>query len=205
VSAEAPGGRAHEIVEEYRVRWGGSPVRMGPAARHASRTGGCVPGSPYGVREEDAPPQTREIAMTEAREGDTVRVHYTGTLANGSVFDSSRGREPLEFTLGEGRVIAGFDEAVTGMTPGEERQVTIPADEAYGSHREELVITISRDQFPEGMEPAVGLQLQLGQGGQRLVARITSVAADAVTLDANHPLAGEDLTFDLELIEIGPE
>ena len=140
--------------------------------------------------------------MKSASEGDTVRVHYTGTLSDGSVFDSSRGREPLEFTLGEGRVISGFDDAVTGMSPGEERQVTIPADQAYGGRRDELVFDVPRTQFPEGMEPAVGLEVQLTQGGQRAVARIAEVTEASVTLDANHPLAGRDLTFELELVEI---
>ena len=140
--------------------------------------------------------------MERANEGDTVRVHYTGSLSDGSVFDSSRGREPLEFTLGEGRVISGFDEAVTGMSPGQERQVTIPADQAYGGRRDDLVFAVPRTQFPEGMEPAVGLEVQLTQGGQRAVARIAEVSDESVTLDANHPLAGKDLTFDLELVEI---
>ncbi len=140
--------------------------------------------------------------MERASTGDTVRVHYTGTLADGSVFDSSRGREPLEFTLGEGRVIAGFDSAGSGMSPGEERQVIIPAEEAYGSHRPELVFTVPRDQFPDGMEPAVGLEVQLTQGGQQAIARISEVADGSVTLDANHPLAGRELTFDLQLVEI---
>jgi peptidylprolyl isomerase len=140
--------------------------------------------------------------MPHAQSGDTVRVHYTGTLADGSVFDSSRGRDPLEFTLGEGRVIAGFDDAIAGMAPGEERQVIIPADQAYGSRRDELVISVSRDQFPAGMEPAVGMEVELTQGGQRAVARITEMADEEVTIDANHPLAGRDLTFDLELVEI---
>lgn len=140
--------------------------------------------------------------MDKAQAGDTVRVHYTGSLEDGSVFDSSRGRDPLEFTLGEGRVIAGFDEAVTGMAPGEERTVTVPADHAYGDRRDELVFAVPRGQFPDGMEPAVGLEVQLSQGGQRAVARIAEVSDETVTLDANHPLAGKDLTFDLELVEI---
>jgi peptidylprolyl isomerase len=140
--------------------------------------------------------------MEKAREGDTVQVHYTGSLADGSVFDSSRGREPLEFTPGQGRVIDGFDQAVTGMSPGEERQVTIPADQAYGQRRPELVFEVARGQFPAGMDPEVGLEVQLAQGEQRAVARITEVSSDTVTLDANHPLAGKDLVFDLELVGI---
>lgn len=140
--------------------------------------------------------------MATAREGDTVRVHYTGSLSDGSVFDSSRGRDPLEFTLGEGRVIAGFDDAVSGMAQGEERQVIIPAEQAYGSRRDELVFAVPKEQFPDEMEPAVGLEVQLTQGGQRAVARIAEVTEESVTLDANHPLAGRDLTFDLELVEV---
>lgn len=140
--------------------------------------------------------------MERASAGDTVRVHYTGTLADGSVFDSSRGRDPLEFKLGEGGVIAGFDAAVTGMTTGEERQVIIAANEAYGEHRPDLVFNVPRDQFPEGMEPQIGLEVQLSQGDQRAIARISEVGAETVTLDANHPLAGRDLTFDLQLVEI---
>ncbi|HEX6924892.1 MAG TPA: peptidylprolyl isomerase [Longimicrobiaceae bacterium] len=140
--------------------------------------------------------------MDRAQPGDTVRVHYTGSLEDGSVFDSSRGRDPLEFTVGSGRVISGFDQAVTGMAEGEERTVTIPAAEAYGDHRDDLVFSVPREQFPPGMEPAVGLEVQLTQGGQRAIARISEVTDDAVTLDANHPLAGKDLTFDLELVEL---
>lgn len=140
--------------------------------------------------------------MVRAREGDTVRVHYTGTLSDGSIFDSSHGREPLEFTLGAGRVIAGFEEAVNGMAPGEERKVTVPAAQAYGSRRDELVFEVPRAQFPDDLQPAVGLEVQLTQGGQRAVARIAEVTEETVTLDANHPLAGRDLTFDLELVGI---
>lgn len=140
--------------------------------------------------------------MAEAKAGDTVRVHYTGTLGDGSEFDTSRGREPLEFTVGEGQVIPGFDEAVTGMQPGEEKRVTIPADEAYGQRRPEMVGTIRREQFPPGIHPAVGQQLQMSQQGHTFVVTVTGVSDDEVTLDANHPLAGEDLTFQLELVEI---
>ena len=140
--------------------------------------------------------------MEQAHQGDTVRVHYTGSLDDGSIFDSSRGRDPLEFTLGEGRVIAGFDEAVAGMAPGDERQVTIPAERAYGSRQDELVIEVPREQFPDDLQPAVGLQVQLSRDGQVAVARVAEVADDKVVLDANHPLAGKDLIFELELVEI---
>lgn len=138
----------------------------------------------------------------QARSGDTVRVHYKGTLGDGQVFDSSEGREPLEFTLGTGQVIAGFDEAVTGMRPGEEKEVTIPSAEAYGDPREELILRVGRENFPEGVEPEVGQQFQVSQGGQPFVVTVIDVADDAITLDANHPLAGEDLTFALQLVQI---
>ncbi|HEX2203970.1 MAG TPA: peptidylprolyl isomerase [Longimicrobium sp.] len=138
----------------------------------------------------------------QAKAGDTVRVHYKGTLADGQVFDSSEGLEPLEFTLGTGQVIAGFDEAVTGMRIGEEKEVTIPSGEAYGDPREELILRVGRDSFPEGVEPEVGQQFQVSQEGQPFVVTVIDVADDAITLDANHPLAGEDLTFALQLVEI---
>jgi peptidylprolyl isomerase len=141
--------------------------------------------------------------MQAANTGDTVRVHYTGKLDDGSVFDSSEGREPLEFRLGGGEVIPGFEQAVTGMAPGDERQVTIPADEAYGPRREELVLVVRRQELPEEMQPEIGLQLQMSQDGQQFVVTISDVTEEDVVLDANHPLAGEDLTFELKLVDIG--
>jgi FKBP-type peptidyl-prolyl cis-trans isomerase 2 len=140
--------------------------------------------------------------MSQAKNGDTVRLHYTGRLDDGSVFDSSRDRDPLEFTIGEGQVIPGFEAAVNGMAPGEEKQVTIPSDEAYGPRRDDLLMPVSRSQIPEHIEPTVGQQLQMSQGGQTFVVRIADISDEAVVLDANHPLAGMDLTFDLELVEI---
>lgn len=141
--------------------------------------------------------------MAHATTGDTVRIHYTGTLSDGTVFDSSEGRAPLEFTLGAGQVIPGFDRAVEGMEPGETQRVEIPAAEAYGPHREEMTLSVSPDQFPEEMDPALGQQLQLSQpDGQSVVVRVTEIADDAVTLDANHELAGKDLTFEITLEEI---
>jgi peptidylprolyl isomerase len=140
--------------------------------------------------------------MAAAKSGDTVRVHYTGTLDDGSVFDSSQGREPLEFTVGIGQVIPGFDEAVTGMQPGDEKTVTIPSGEAYGERRPEMLATVPRSQFPPEIEPEIGQQLQVSQDGQNFVVTIVEVGDDQVTLDANHPLAGQDLTFRLELVEI---
>jgi FKBP-type peptidyl-prolyl cis-trans isomerase 2 len=141
--------------------------------------------------------------MAQATSGDTVRVHYTGTLTDGTTFDSSEGREPLEFTAGGGQVIPGFDQAVAGMEPGDTKTVEIPADEAYGPQRDEMMLQVTPDQFPEDMDPEVGQQLQLSQpDGQSVVVRVVDVQDDAVTLDANHPLAGEDLTFEITLVEI---
>jgi len=141
--------------------------------------------------------------MSEAKNGDTVKVHYTGTLSDGSEFDSSRGREPLEFTLGAGGIIAGFDDAVTGMTVGDRQTVTIPAAEAYGSHNPEMVQEVPRSMLPDDMEVEEGMKLQAqGPGGQPFVVTVTAVAAETVTVDGNHPLAGQDLTFDIELVEI---
>jgi peptidylprolyl isomerase len=140
--------------------------------------------------------------MAQAKSGDTVRVHYTGRLADGSVFDSSEGREPLEFVLGAQQVIPGFEEAVDGLSPGEERTVAIPADRAYGPRREEMVLTVGRDQFPDEIRPEVGQQLQMSQDGQVAIVTITGVSDAEVTLDANHPLAGKDLTFDVQLVDI---
>lgn len=140
--------------------------------------------------------------MSQAKSGDTVRVHYTGTLGEEEIFDSSEGRDPLEFTLGQGRVIAGFEKAVLGMEVGEERKVTIPSEEAYGPRRDEMIAQIPRSQFPPQIDPKVGQELQMNQDGQTIPVRVADVSEQSVTLDANHPLAGEDLTFALELVEI---
>ena len=143
--------------------------------------------------------------MSEAKQGDTVKIHYTGRLDDGSEFDSSLGGEPLEFTLGEGRVIAGFEQAVVGMTEGGSKTVTIEADQAYGPRNEQAVqdvpLTALPDQIREDLK--VGMRLQANDpNGQPLVLTVTTIGDEAVTLDANHPLAGQDLTFDLELVEI---
>jgi FKBP-type peptidyl-prolyl cis-trans isomerase 2 len=141
--------------------------------------------------------------MSEAKSGDTVRVHYTGTLDNGTEFDSSHGREPLEFTLGAGGLIAGFESAVHGMSAGETKTVTIPADEAYGPRRPDLTHEAPRGAIPDEIELVVGLILHAqGPDGQQLTFQVTDFDEETVTLDGNHPLAGEDLTFNLELVEI---
>ncbi len=140
--------------------------------------------------------------MTEqAKKGDTARVHYTGRLANGEVFDSSKGDEPLEFEVGAGEVIAGFDKGVQGMSVGDKKTIEIEADDAYGQRNEALVQSVPRAELNLGTEPQVGMNLvlQLPDGNQIPVS-ITEVTQDSVTLDANHPLAGQKLTFDVELI-----
>ena len=141
--------------------------------------------------------------MAQAKTGDTVKVHYTGKLDDGTVFDSSAEREPLEFTLGSGSIIPGFERAVLGMNLGESKTEVIPTDDAYGPHLEEMVVVVDRQQMSIEIEPEIGQQLQLQQqDGQVLPVVITDVSDASVTLDANHPLAGEALTFDIELVEI---
>jgi peptidylprolyl isomerase len=140
--------------------------------------------------------------MQSAQSGDTVRVHYTGKLDDGSVFDSSNGRDPLQFEVGSGQVIPGFDRAVTGMVPGQERSVTIEASDAYGDRRDDLVLVVERAHLPPDLAPEVGQQLQLSQEGRAFAVTVADVTPDAITLDANHPLAGETLTFDLHLVGI---
>ena len=141
--------------------------------------------------------------MAQAKHGDTVRVHYTGTFDDGTVFDSSAEREPLQFTIGSGQVIPGFDNAVLDMVVGAKKKVNIPAEQAYGPRSEELVAEIGRDRLPADLEIEVGQQLQVGlaDGGQTVVL-IVDLNDETVTLDANHPMAGMDLNFELELIEI---
>lgn len=139
--------------------------------------------------------------MSAVSEGDVVRIHYTGRLADGTVFDSSEGRDPLEFQLGSGQVIAGFDTAVDGMTAGESKTITIPADDAYGPRRDDLLISVPREEMPEGIEPQVGLGLTMSaENGQQFNVQISGVTDETVELDANHPLAGQDLTFDILLV-----
>ncbi len=141
--------------------------------------------------------------MAQAKSGDTVKVHYKGTLNDGTIFDSSEGRDPLEFKIGEGNLIPGVEEAVIGMAPEEVRTATIPPEKGYGDYQEEMVVAVEKTQFPENIDPTVGQQLELRQpDGQTVVVTVTDVAEDTVKLDANHPLAGKDLTFELQLVEI---
>jgi FKBP-type peptidyl-prolyl cis-trans isomerase 2 len=141
--------------------------------------------------------------MQQVKKGDTVKVHYHGKLTDGTTFDSSEGREPLEFEVGGGMVIPGFDTGITGMGVGEKKTITIPADEAYGPKQEEMIMEFPRERFPADMVPEAGMQLNMSNGsGQNFPVVIVEVKDDVVILDANHPLAGEDLTFDLELVDI---
>ncbi|HEY9675592.1 MAG TPA: peptidylprolyl isomerase [Waterburya sp.] len=141
--------------------------------------------------------------MVQAKSGDTVKIHYTGKLDDGTIFDSSVNREPLEFILDSGQVIPGFDSAVMGMAPGESKTEKIPMDQAYGPYRVEMVIEVNKQQLPPDLDPEVGQQLQIQQtNGQIIPVYVTEVNDSTVTLDANHPLAGQDLTFDIQLVEI---
>lgn len=141
--------------------------------------------------------------MTQAKQGDTVKIHYTGTLADGTIFDSSAGRAPLAFTIGGNQVIPGFEEAVLGMTAAEKKNVTIPADKAYGQRNETLVFNVPRDQVPPDINPEPGQRLQMqGPGNQPLIVTVTEVTEQHILLDANPPLAGKDLNFAIELVEI---
>lgn len=135
--------------------------------------------------------------------GDTVQVDYTGKLIDGTVFDTSAGREPLEFTLGTGQVIAGFEKAVLGMKVGESKTVTVPVSEAYGPHRDELIIEVPKTDLPEGLTPQVGQQLQgLEDNGRIRTVTIVEVSEDVIKVDANHFLAGKDLVFEIKLVSI---
>jgi len=141
--------------------------------------------------------------MPQAKRGDTVTIHYTGRLEDGTVFDTSRERDPLEFTLGRGEVIAGFEEAVEGMAPGDEKTATIPGEEAYGPRRDDLLVTVPKEVLPPDLDPAVGQQLSVRTPeGKDMTVQVVDVDEEAVVLDANHPLAGLDLTFEIELVKI---
>jgi peptidylprolyl isomerase len=141
--------------------------------------------------------------MTVAAQGNTVKIHYTGTLDNGSVFDTSEGREPLEFILGDGQVIAGFDEAVAGMTVGEKKSIKVPVDKAYGPRNEELVIAAPKEHVPADINPEVGQKLQMGgPNGELVVVTVVEITDSHIMLDANPPLAGQDLNFDIELVAV---
>jgi len=141
--------------------------------------------------------------MSNAKPGDTVKIHYTGTLDDGTTFDSSAGRDPLEFELGSGQVIPGFDKAVEGMAVGEQKQVNIPPEDAYGPRHEQMIQEVPKSALPEGLEPEEGMALRAQQpDGQVINLTVTAVGDESITVDGNHPLAGQALNFNIELMEI---
>ncbi|MBW6510720.1 MAG: peptidylprolyl isomerase [Desulfuromonadaceae bacterium] len=141
--------------------------------------------------------------MTYAKQGDSVKIHYQGTLSDGELFDSSRDRDPLEFRIGEQQVIPGFEKAVIGMSINGKKTVTIAAEDAYGPLMDQLIAQVDREQLPEDLTPELGMQLQMMQeAGEPLIVTVTEMDDKTITIDANHPLAGKDLTFDLELVAI---
>jgi len=138
------------------------------------------------------------------KNGDTVRVHYTGTLEDGEIFDSSQGHDPLSFTVGSGQVIPGFDDAVIGMVVGEKKDVLIPVERAYGERKEEMVLVAPVEQIPPDLEPEIGQMLEVGgTGGEILKVRVVGLDDENITLDANPPLAGMALNFAIELVSVG--
>jgi FKBP-type peptidyl-prolyl cis-trans isomerase 2 len=141
--------------------------------------------------------------MAQAKHGDTVRVHYTGKLEDGTPFDSSADRQPLEFTIGAGEVISGVEHAVVGMAPGDSKSAHVPPEQGYGDYRRELLTVVNRDRLPSNLNPTVGQRLQVQQeGGRQFTVKVAEVSTSTVTLDANHELAGKPLVFDLELVEV---
>ena len=142
--------------------------------------------------------------MAQAKSGDTVQVHYTGTLTDGTVFDSSAGRTPLEFTVGSGQVIRGFDEGVAGMNQGEKKTISIPVEDAYGPANEEMIFTLNRSDIPNDIPLEVGMTLNMHEDGnpRPIPVIVRDLTDTSVTLDANHPLAGQDLVFEVELVGV---
>lgn len=141
--------------------------------------------------------------MTKAKQGDKVKIHYYGTLEDGTIFDSSYERDPLEFTLGDGQIISGLDEAVQGMSEGETKQVAVSSNNAFGEYLEENIIQVARSNLPEDVEPQIGMTLKLNTpDNQIFYARIADLDEENLTLDGNHPLAGQDLNFELKLVEL---
>jgi FKBP-type peptidyl-prolyl cis-trans isomerase 2 len=147
---------------------------------------------------------TKGVPMRKSQDGDTVKVHYTGKVKDGEVFDSSREREPLEVTIGQNQVIPGFENALKDLSVGETRQITLAPEDAYGPYREDMIVKVDRSRFPENVDPQIGQRFQVQSAdGSPLTVMVKDTADDGVTLDANHPLAGKDLEFDLEMVEIG--
>ena len=145
----------------------------------------------------------KEETVEQVKHGDTVKIHYTGKLEDGTIFDTSAKRDPLQFIIGAGQVVSGFEQAIVGMNPSESKTVKVPADKAYGPHREEMVLVVDRNKIPKNLKLELGQELQIPQeDGQKTIVAVTNISESSVTLDANHPLAGKDLTFDIQLIEI---
>jgi len=141
--------------------------------------------------------------MQAVKNGDKVRVHYHGRLTNGTTFDSSEGRDPLEFEVGAGMVIKGFDNGVVDMKVGEKKTLNIPVEEAYGPKNDELIMDFPKENIPADLNPQVGMELQMSNPqGQVFPVKVAAISSEFITLDANHPLAGEPLVFDIELVEI---
>ena len=141
--------------------------------------------------------------MIHAKNGDTVKVHYTGKFDDGTEFASSLNNDPLQFTIGKGQVIPGLELAVMGMSPGEVKTAQVLADQAYGLYQKSKVVEVNRNRFPSDLELQIGTVLRMRKaGGEKIKRIVTTVSETSITLDANHPLAGEDLTFDLQLIDI---
>jgi len=145
----------------------------------------------------------RENRMAQVKQGDTVQINYTGKLSDGTIFDTSVDRHPLQFTLGKGSLIAGFESAVIGMSAGEKKTVIIPFTEAYGPRQDSAVVSVERKNFPANFEPQVGQRLELTQeDDSNVLVTVAALTDTTITLDANHPLAGKDLTFEIELLSI---
>jgi peptidylprolyl isomerase len=140
--------------------------------------------------------------MAQAKPGDVVKVHYTGTLDDGRVFDSSVDSDPFEFTVGQKGIITRFSDAVIGMNPGESKTINVPSDQAYGPSNPEMIVEVQRKDMPAGLDPKVGQQLTIEQGERTFIVQVSGTTDDTVTLDGNHPLAGKDLTFVIQLLEI---
>jgi FKBP-type peptidyl-prolyl cis-trans isomerase 2 len=141
--------------------------------------------------------------MQQVKKGDTVKVHYHGRLTDGTTFDSSSGREPLQFEVGSGQVIKGFEDGVAGMNVGDKKTIQIPVEDAYGPKDENMLVEFPKSNFPEDLNPEVGMQLNMTNGGGQVIpVTIVEIGEESVMLDANHPLAGQDLIFDIELVEI---
>jgi peptidylprolyl isomerase len=136
------------------------------------------------------------------KKGDTVKIHYTGKLKDGNVFDSSRSREPLEFEVGKGMIITGLEEAIEGMEVGEKKDVSLEADQAYGKRDENLIVDVPKDKLPEGLEPEKGMPLRVKNSqGRDMQVVVADVGDEIVKIDANHPLAGHELDFEIEVVE----